>query len=156
MGPKYLLFYLIGSEVLQHNDLTIFSINRKYALEFGIVSIQIRHHKRFFPNCEKISTFYRCLLQGQLQIWTEHSHTDLWNLSYLNPKGEDSSCKIDGFMATYIPNLRWAWQAQFLSHTLLISKIKTTFKDIQMILILFFDFSNGFRFSKISGVFPPF
>jgi hypothetical protein len=32
-------------------------------------------------------------------------------LSYLNPKGEVSSCNIDGFMATYIPTLKWAWQA---------------------------------------------
>ena len=29
------------------------------------------------------------------------------NLSYLNPKGEDSSCQNDGFMNTYIPNLKW-------------------------------------------------
>jgi hypothetical protein len=32
-------------------------------------------------------------------------------LSYLNPKVEDSSSKIDGFMATYISKLKWAWQA---------------------------------------------
>ena len=31
--------------------------------------------------------------------------------SYLNPKGEDSSCKIDIFMATYRSKLKWAWQA---------------------------------------------
>ena len=31
--------------------------------------------------------------------------------SYLNPQGEDSSCKIDGFMATYTSKLEWAWQA---------------------------------------------
>jgi hypothetical protein len=28
-----------------------------------------------------------------------------------NPKVEDSSSKIDGFMATYISKLKWAWQA---------------------------------------------
>ena len=28
-------------------------------------------------------------------------------LSYLNPKGEDSSCKIDEFMATYTSKLKW-------------------------------------------------
>ena len=32
-------------------------------------------------------------------------------VSYLNPKGEESSYKIDGFMAIYIPKLKWAWQA---------------------------------------------
>ena len=31
-------------------------------------------------------------------------------VSYLNPKGKDSSCKIDGFMATYILKPKWAWQ----------------------------------------------
>ena len=42
--------------------------------------------------------------------------------------------KIDGFMATYISKLKWAWQAQFLSPTLLILKINITFKDVQMML----------------------
>ena len=32
-------------------------------------------------------------------------------LSYLNPKVKDSSSEIDGFMATYISKLKWAWQA---------------------------------------------
>ena len=31
--------------------------------------------------------------------------------SYLNPKGEYSSCKIDGFMAGYASKLKWMWQA---------------------------------------------
>jgi hypothetical protein len=53
-------------------------------------------------------------------------------------------------MATYIPKLKWAWQAQFLSHTLLILKINTTFKGLQIMLLLLFDFFTGFRFSKIS------
>ena len=35
-----------------------------------------------------------------------------------------------------------------MSHTLLILKIYTTFKDVQMILKRFFDISTGFRFSK--------
>ena len=37
-----------------------------------------------------------------------------------------------------------------MSFTLLILKINTTFEDVQMMLKLFFDFSTGFRFSKIS------
>ena len=41
-----------------------------------------------------------------------------------------------------------------MSHTLLILKIYTTFKDVQMMLKWFFDIYIGFRFSKISvGVF---
>jgi hypothetical protein len=35
-----------------------------------------------------------------------------------------------------------------LSHTLLILKIYTIFKDVQMMLKWFFDISTGFRFSK--------
>ena len=71
-------------------------------------------------------------------------------LSYLNLKGEDSSCNINGFIATYISKLKWAWQGYFLSHALLISKFCTTFKDVQMMLKRFFDISTGFIFSKIS------
>ena len=37
-----------------------------------------------------------------------------------------------------------------MSPTLLILKIYTTFKDVQMMLTIFFDISTGFRFSKIS------
>ena len=37
-----------------------------------------------------------------------------------------------------------------MSHTLLILKIYTTFKDVQMMLKIFFDISTGLRFSKIS------
>ena len=37
-----------------------------------------------------------------------------------------------------------------MSHNLLISKIYTTFKDVQMMLKWFFDISTGLRFSKIS------
>ena len=37
-------------------------------------------------------------------------------------------------MATYTPKLKWAWQAQYLSLTLLILKLNTTFEDAQMML----------------------
>jgi hypothetical protein len=37
-----------------------------------------------------------------------------------------------------------------LSHTLLTSKIYTTFKEVQMMLKISFDISTGFRFLKIS------
>ena len=42
------------------------------------------------------------------------------------------------------------WTATDMDETLLILKINTTFEDVQMMLKLFFDFSTGFRFSKIS------
>ena len=53
-------------------------------------------------------------------------------------------------MASYILKLKWAWQAYSLSATLLILKMYTTFKDVQMMLKIFFDTSTGFRFAKIS------
>ena len=71
-------------------------------------------------------------------------------LSYLNPKGEHSSCKIDGSIANHTSKLKWTWQTYFLSLTLLILKINTMFEDFQMMLKWFFDFSTGFRFSKVS------
>ena len=55
-----------------------------------------------------IITFYslyakttKCLLVDNFQDF---------NLSYLNPNS-DSGCKIVGFMATYIPKLKWACQS---------------------------------------------
>ena len=41
-----------------------------------------------------------------------------------------------------ILNLKWAWQAQFLSHTLAALKSYVFFIDVQMILLSFFDNPN--------------
>ena len=41
-------------------------------------------------------------------------------LSNLNPEGEVYSLKIDRYMANYVSNLKWAWQAQFLGHILVL------------------------------------
>ena len=51
-------------------------------------------------------------------------------------------------MANYVSNLKWAWQAQFLSHILVILKNNVFFEDKQMILLSLFDISTGFRFQK--------
>jgi hypothetical protein len=56
-------------------------------------------------------------------------------------------------MTTYIPNLKWAWQVQFLSHTLLIEKINTTLNDIDMSFLFVYWFQI---FKDQFGVFPPF
>ena len=56
-------------------------------------------------------------------------------------------------MATYISKLKWAWQAQFLSPTLLTLKIFITFKDVQVMLKHFFDISTGFRYKKFGKEF---
>ena len=41
-----------------------------------------------------------------------------------------------------------------MSHALLILKIYTTFKDVQVMLKHFFDISTGFRYKKIKKSFP--
>ena len=51
-------------------------------------------------------------------------------------------------MANYVSNLKWAWQAQFLSHILVILKNNVFFEDKQMILLSLFDTFTGFRFTK--------
>ena len=67
-------------------------------------------------------------------------------LSNLDPEGEVSSFKINGFVVDYISKLKWAWQAQFLSHILVILKNNVFFEDKQMILLSLFDTSACFRF----------
>ena len=69
-------------------------------------------------------------------------------LSNLNPEEEVSSLKIDELMANYISKLKWAWQAQFLSHVLVILKNNVFFEGKQMILLSLFDISTGFTFPK--------
>ena len=75
-------------------------------------------------------------------------------LSNLNPEGEVSSTKIDGFKGNYISKLKWAWQAQFLSYVLLILRNNLFFEDKQMILLSLFDISTSFRFQKNLKSFP--
>ena len=69
-------------------------------------------------------------------------------LSNLNPEDEVSSFKIDRLMTNYISKLRWAWQARFLSHILVILKNCVYFEDKQTTLVSFFDIFTGFRFPK--------
>ena len=60
-----------------------------------------RKKKSFFLDYEKNCSSQS--LAAKTTCFTQY-------LSYLNPKGEDSSCKIDGFMATYTSKLKWVWQ----------------------------------------------
>ena len=55
---------------------------------------------------------------------------DTQYLSYLEPKGEVICCKIDWLAATFISKFKWAWQAQFLSYTLLILEINVFFQVV--------------------------
>ena len=51
-------------------------------------------------------------------------------------------------MKNCISKLKWAWQAQFLSHILVSLKNSVFFEDKQMILVSFFDIFTGFKFPK--------
>ena len=64
--------------------------------------------------------------------------------SYLNPKEEDSSYKIDKFMATKMGVAGLVFEPHPPNF-----EIFTTFKDVQMMLKQFFDISTGFRFKKM-------
>ena len=63
-------------------------------------------------------------------------------------KGEGSSCNKNGFPAKSILKLKRAWSAQFLHHTLKILRRATTFVDVQMVLLSFFDIFTCVRFRK--------
>ncbi len=75
-------------------------------------------------------------------------------LSNLNPEGEVSSSKIDGFKGNYISKLKWVWQAQSMSYVLQILGNSLLFEDKQMIFVALFDISTGLRFQKILKSFP--
>jgi hypothetical protein len=51
------------------------------------------------------------------------------------PKGEVISSKIDRLAAIYTSKFKWAWRAQFLSHTLQTLKINLSFEAEKMILL---------------------
>jgi hypothetical protein len=47
-------------------------------------------------------------------------------------KGEVISSKIDRLAAIYTSKFKWAWRAQFLSHTFQILEINLTFEAVKM------------------------
>ena len=52
------------------------------------------------------------------------------------------------FIGNLISNWKWAWQAQFLSYSPLTLEIWISFRDVEMILVLFFELSYGDRLAK--------
>jgi hypothetical protein len=60
------------------------------------------------------------------------------------PKAEVISSKIDQLAAIYTSKFKWAWRAQFLSHTLLILKINLAFEAVEMILLYLIKISFSF------------
>ena len=51
------------------------------------------------------------------------------------PKVEVISAKIDRVAAIYTSKLKWAWRAQFLTHTLQILEINLFFEALKMVLL---------------------
>jgi hypothetical protein len=60
------------------------------------------------------------------------------------PKGEVLSSKIDRLAAIYTSKFKWAWRAQFLSHTLQILEINLSFEAGKMILLYLIKISFSF------------
>ena len=64
-------------------------------------------------------------------------------------KGEVISSKIDRLVAFYASKFEWAWQAQFLSHTLQILEINLFFEAVKMILLYLIKISFSFWYKKM-------
>ena len=72
-------------------------------------------------NCWSGSLAYKSTLEKQYFIVSE-------------PKVEVISSKIDRVAAIYTSKFKWAWRAQFLSHTLQILEINQFFEAVKMVL----------------------
>ena len=66
------------------------------------------------------------------------------------PKVEVISSKIDRVAAIYTSKFKWAWRAQFLSHTLQIFEINQFFKDVKMVLLYLVKISFSFPYKKMA------
>jgi hypothetical protein len=60
------------------------------------------------------------------------------------PKGEVISSKIDQLAAIKTSKFKWAWRAQFLSHTLQVLEINLSFEAVILILIYLIEISFSF------------
>ena len=69
-------------------------------------------------------------------------------VSYSNLEGEVSSCKMNRFIGNLSSNWKWAWQAQFLSYWPIILENWISFKDVQMLLLSFFEIPYGDRLAE--------
>ena len=71
------------------------------------------------------------------KLWTLASRNFLEEQYFIDsePKGEVICSEIDRLAAIYTSKLKWAWRAQFLSHTFQILEINLSFEAIKMILI---------------------
>ena len=87
--------------------------------------------------------------QKWFEISTPNFHQLLTSLgTRFVPKIKVLGASKFGFPAKNLQNFRWAWQTQFLSHTLIILENWISFEVKQMLLPSFFDTSNGLNFPK--------
>ena len=71
------------------------------------------------------------------------SFKDLYKI-HIFPKADICSYRIDEIMSNYLSNPKWAWQVQFLGHTLHILEKWLFSEALQIILLSFVDISNDF------------
>ena len=87
--------------------------------------------------------------QKWFEISTPNFHQLLTSLgTRFVPKIKVLGASKFGFPAKNLQNFKWAWQTQFLSHTLIILENWISFEGKQMLLPSFFDISNGLNFPK--------
>ena len=137
-------------------QLSFYSNGLSVILEKPLLSVQSRPAQvkfyQILPKQAQIGKTKSVFLKLRINRWSKSLaiKTTFFTLylSNLNPEEEVSSLKIDGFTADYISKLKWARQAQFLSHILVILRNSVFFEDKQMILLSLFDISTGFRFPK--------
>ena len=94
------------------------------------------------------SVFLKLLKHGWSESLAVKTSYFTHQVSYLNLEGEGSSFKIGRFISHFISNLKWAWQAHFLSHTPETLENQISLQDVQMILVPFFEIPYGNRLAK--------
>ena len=56
-------------------------------------------------------------------------------------------------MSSLVSNLKWVWQAHFLSHTYETQEICCFLADVQIILVSLFEFFDSMKIAKNAGAF---
>ena len=114
------------------------SLSNPLRLKLGKVGVeQIRNRVYFTEFCllgEDVCLGNHVFLNLRKNCWSNFLATKRTlqepYLSYLEPKGEVIWCIFDWLAANLIWKFKWAWQAQFLSYTLLILEINVLFQAV--------------------------
>ena len=86
------------------------------------------------------------LITKKLLVWSLAYKTTLVKQYFMDsePKAEVINFKIDQLAAIWTSKFKWAWRAQFLSHTLQIFEINLSFDVFKMILQYLINISFSF------------